>query len=1041
MPHDSCSVNGHTLGNRPEELLKQFNDEADDTKKTAEDPVQDVPMSSSQKAQESLDYILQFLSTASNETLGACLAGLGAATYFILGRIGLVLIGVVGGIVLHAVWEDRNGSYGYQTKSTEANARKRREDGLSILSRVLDWRNDENSRSAERLGHLDRAPDTSIANQIGCTNSTELEISEDVDAVGSKPPYSTLSNLLEFEPATGAALTGLTDAVVRDYVKWWYGPLLPTDLSFPSACRQTLTTFLLALSSHLARKRPADVFLDFLTNTSSIVIVFLNELAGALTVSAYSEFQTTDALHEYLEQNPNSSLANVLDVDQQKRKLKAVSDDIIKSYLNPLAYGCEPVRVFLQQILAGVCLEMTVQSCSKPEWINGWIVHLLEHDEPKLMDAIDASIGGTTDSDLRSPIVPQPASSMAESSFSVKDPSHKRTVSRAEEAMDEAMQEAQRLSEMIAAEEAKKTQGNEDAVSSGTTTGNGPTPTSSQSDLGVMGNGSLLDTGGESTQEFQAQGPTSSKPVSNFTNFDQLLNSHRPTALQSDHARTQSVILPLNLHNASISIFDDAMPGEKGVLRTKPTGDYLLQVEPASVQHPGWMIARKYADFETLHEVLRRISVVSGVPEFADRHSAIPGWKNRSKDAVRVDLERYLREALSFNRLAESEGMKRFLEKEQGLGRVSPSVKQGGFGFPTPAAFENMGKGMLDVLSAAPKGAAGGGKALFGGVTGVLGGVGSLGQRKQVSNGTSKTSQSLNANHTRTESNTVPLHNRVSEDSQRRSFNEPDHSTFPSMNFGNQTDGGQPSRTPSALPSPSQSVQSMMTNDPSSKSVPADQSNPLDKKLVNELHLPPPPSEIPDNWSTSPIPPARRKSTSIDEKPSSTTTKPPQPPLTEQETRVAIELFFAAITSFYTLSSAWTIRRTLLTAAKNFLLRPGNPNLEAIRILIQDTVIDANISDSGLASHIHKVRENALPTEAELKKWPPPMGDEEKEKLRVKARKLLVEKGMPAALTGVMGAAASGEAVGKVFDALQIEEVARGLMGALILQGVKALVQ
>ncbi|KAL8872462.1 MAG: hypothetical protein Q9198_007204 [Flavoplaca austrocitrina] len=156
MPHDSCSVNGHTLGNRPEELLKQFNDEADDTKKTAEDPVQDVPMSSSQKAQESLDYILQFLSTASNETLGACLAGLGAATYFILGRIGLVLIGVVGGIVLHAVWEDRN----------------------------------------------------------------ELEISEDVDAVGSKPPYSTLSNLLEFEPATGAALTGLTDAVVRDYVKY-----------------------------------------------------------------------------------------------------------------------------------------------------------------------------------------------------------------------------------------------------------------------------------------------------------------------------------------------------------------------------------------------------------------------------------------------------------------------------------------------------------------------------------------------------------------------------------------------------------------------------------------------------------------------------------------------------------------------------------------------------------------------------------------------------------------------------------------------------
>lgn len=223
MPHDSPSVNGNTLGNRPEELLKQFSGEADNTKKTAEDPVQDVSISSSQKAQESLDHILQFLSTASNETLGACLAGLGAATYFILGRIGLVLIGVVGGIVLHAVWEDRNGPYGYQVKSTETNARKRREDGLSILNRVLDWRNDESSRSAERLGYFDprgRAVDTSTANHTGCTSSTGMEISQDVDAVGSKPPHSILSNFTEFEPATGAALTGLTDAVIRDYVKY-----------------------------------------------------------------------------------------------------------------------------------------------------------------------------------------------------------------------------------------------------------------------------------------------------------------------------------------------------------------------------------------------------------------------------------------------------------------------------------------------------------------------------------------------------------------------------------------------------------------------------------------------------------------------------------------------------------------------------------------------------------------------------------------------------------------------------------------------------
>ena len=82
-----------------------------------------------------------------------------------------------------------------------------------------------------------------------------------------------------------------------------------------------------------------------------------------------------------------------------------------------------------------------------------------------------------------------------------------------------------------------------------------------------------------------------------------------------------------------------------------------------------------------------------------------------------------------------------------------------------------------------------------------------------------------------------------------------------------------------------------------------------------------------------------------------------------------------------------------------------------------------------------------MPTEEELKAWPPEMTPDEKEKLRLKARKLLVEKGMPAALTSVMGQVATGEALGKIFDCLQVEEVARGLMFGLVLQGIRAMTQ
>jgi hypothetical protein len=155
---------------------------------------------------------------------------------------------------------------------------------------------------------------------------------------------------------------------------------------------------------------------------------------------------------------------------------------------------------------------------------------------------------------------------------------------------------------------------------------------------------------------------------------------------------------------------------------------------------------------------------------------------------------------------------------------------------------------------------------------------------------------------------------------------------------------------------------------------------------------------------------------------------------------VLIELFFAVINELYTLSSAWTLRRTLLNAAKTFLLRPGNPQLSSITSLFQNT-LDAHTSDAGLAYQLRRMRENALPTAAELEAWPAEMGEEEKEKLRVKARRLLVERGMPTALTSVMGQAASGEALGRVFDCLQEPRVGRGVVFGLVLQGLRAVTQ
>ncbi len=129
--------------------------------------------------------VLDFLSTASNETLGACLVALGATTWLILGRVGLVIIGIVGGVVLHATWEG-NGQGNADAEAGAKEARKRREKGLDVVARVLDWR--ETSKDEKSM------------------DRTEPEVHHELGFKG-------------FQPETGAALEGLTDAVIRDYVK------------------------------------------------------------------------------------------------------------------------------------------------------------------------------------------------------------------------------------------------------------------------------------------------------------------------------------------------------------------------------------------------------------------------------------------------------------------------------------------------------------------------------------------------------------------------------------------------------------------------------------------------------------------------------------------------------------------------------------------------------------------------------------------------------------------------------------------------------
>ncbi|WPH00169.1 Hypothetical protein R9X50_00299200 [Acrodontium crateriforme] len=1042
----------------------------------SKDPPIRTDASLSTAFQSLTDKALYFLSHASNETLGACLVGLGASTYLVLGRVGLVIIGVAGGVVLQATWEGiRSDTRDEATKRAEQE--RRREAGVEVAKRMLQLQSDR--------GITDEKPeDTKVyANQ-------QLDFSS-------------------FGSETEAALNTFTDAIISDYVKYWYAPTLPGEESFPESCRRTLVAFLLSLTGHLRRKRPADAFLDFVTNASSIIIVFLNELAAALNASPNCSAE--DAIAAYLELKPDSSLSYILNQKSQSNRLGDAAEDILQAYLDPKAYNCAPVHNFLRQVLAQLVLGYTLNLCSEPSWINEWIVYGLEESETtkEVMDIVDAGVEGRVTESVSAKTAASPDQTNKKSKIgeSFGDPraapqpnvsNHKRHVSKAEEAMDEAMKEAKRLTQLMIEEDerrAREEAGKQSMMSStedisDNATPGAPTPTSSQSDRDRQEDStSLSSQRSSSVVETSTTMPENVPPVMTpphqFTSFDQLVAEPKVTALAGEHTpvapdsspltRQTSIQLErptLTLYNATVSVFDDSVPGERASIKAKPTTDFMIQIEPAIGSFSGWMIARKYADFEMLHEVLRRISVITGVPQFTSAHADLPKWKTNTKASLRNELERYLTDAVRYQPLAESEGMKRFLEKEQGLSK-SPSGK--GFGWPTPDAFGKFGGDMMNVLTKAPKQVAGGGKAVFGGVAGLVGGVAGVANISKRSSSQTNLSPVVDSGS----GDCSPMHR------SRQSITDRALSTFsglsprPSQEI---TRGSLPpvderrtsvttSGSTELKPGPTSGVSSQRVSSEVPRAVeqvatPETPQPPLPERPMSPeeafeqpLNLPPPPSEISDDFG-SPGQSSRKSvetySSSMAEQlamagdehyvpPTPPMPSKPQPagnkpPLTERETSVALELMFAVVTELYTLSSAWNIRRTFLTAAKTFLLRPGNPQLTTIRDLLQTSLLDSNLNDSGVAAHIYKLRENALPTAEEMEIWKrdyPEKTAEQKEELRVKARKLLVTKGTPQALTSVMGAAASGEALGKVFDCLQQPNVSRGLIFGLMLQALK----
>lgn len=148
---------------------------------------------SSTSGADIITFVLKFFEDASSGTLVACFVGLGSATILVLGRLGLLLIGTIAGVVLHASWERSRGSAVRHKVVGIGQTVSLGDSNVVASQRQLNGRWGKSTKNGSELSSQD------VRGILATTNTLD---------------YSNLS------PETGAALASLTDAVIRDYIRF-----------------------------------------------------------------------------------------------------------------------------------------------------------------------------------------------------------------------------------------------------------------------------------------------------------------------------------------------------------------------------------------------------------------------------------------------------------------------------------------------------------------------------------------------------------------------------------------------------------------------------------------------------------------------------------------------------------------------------------------------------------------------------------------------------------------------------------------------------
>lgn len=721
----------------------------------------------------------------------------------------------------------------------------------------------------------------------------------------------------------------------------------------------------------------------------------------------------------------------MIDEKFQQEKLRQLATRLLTLFAKKTDRECEAGMLFAREMLAMQVLNLTATSCSTSSYINWYIVETFKEVQDQ---------GGLLGDDSRA--------------------------KEAQEAMKRAAAEAAEMTRMLEAERREEYTINtaETAVPHlpaepvpKTTFGsllNDPNilPQNPEQVEAILRRPGALPPPPDLIDEVEAAAQTSNgKPVPS--------NPSHPaeTARLSSSSLNYEESPQETLQGAKISLMDlSTDAGTDKPIRQKSTLSYMITIELVGGRVPGWVAIKQFTDFDSLHEVLRRLAIVSGLRSFPNE---LPEWKGKMHQTLADELELYLKTALAQKQLADSEAMKRFFGKEindlsLGKKKTWPPLK--GVGEGMRGAMLSSAEGSQKLLAAAWA------------TTGINKKRSStpIGIAKSQTEATLKDIMKPPAEKSAAEKPAAPsnLKDIVTDEiptpeEEGTAYHSPlfrESVTFLDQMNSPPDSGLQRSSTSSSLNGYSFIGNGDVSNSASSTSLAVIENiptQPLAHKTQEDTPrmsqtltstpresvetsvpkapspLPPPlPERNPERQTKTPSQPPP-----LPERAPRHPPRPPVPELSANDAQQILDIGFTILSEFYALSPrTWLIRKSLLNLLKSLLISNGLTYIETIRTMIQEDLIKKCLSsDDWIASQVKAVTDSMWPPTP----WPP-MDDEA---YKLQAKELFINKMLPETMRGLMGGAATTQALEIVFEALQDQRVAKGILVALMCDVIRAL--